>query len=174
MLWKCEEENFVTDEIQEFEELLRFTDSHQSKLIDNRKWEQKANSPDHLQTQNSPSESMIVMARAKSTPSIFQTSCVLWTATQQWTCARRWAPQRSVVRRNSQLRNSSQSSVKWVLINDDKWCNIWHDSYSQVRAQKEQGSYEDFLECLKLYDKEENGTMLCAELEHGLKALGEI
>ena len=30
------------------------------------------------------------------------------------------------------------------------------------------------MECLKLYDKEENGTMLLAELEHSLKALGEI
>lgn len=29
------------------------------------------------------------------------------------------------------------------------------------------------MECLKLYDKEENGTMLLAELEHSLKALGE-
>lgn len=30
------------------------------------------------------------------------------------------------------------------------------------------------MECLKLYDKEENGTMLLAELEHSLKALGEF
>jgi myosin light chain 6 len=45
--------------------------------------------------------------------------------------------------------------------------------FGQVKGQKDQGSYEDFLECLKLYDKEENGTMLLAELEHSLKALGE-
>jgi myosin light chain 6 len=45
--------------------------------------------------------------------------------------------------------------------------------YGQVKGQKDQGSYEDFLECLKLYDKQENGTMLLAELEHSLKALGE-
>jgi Ca2+-binding EF-hand superfamily protein len=44
----------------------------------------------------------------------------------------------------------------------------------QVRAQKDQGSFEDFMECLKLYDKQENGTMLLAELEHSLKALGEL
>lgn len=44
----------------------------------------------------------------------------------------------------------------------------------QVKAQKDTGSFEDFLECLKLYDKEENGTMLGAELEHTLKALGEL
>jgi myosin light chain 6 len=30
------------------------------------------------------------------------------------------------------------------------------------------------MECLKLYDKMENGTMLLAELEHSLKALGEL
>jgi Ca2+-binding EF-hand superfamily protein len=45
--------------------------------------------------------------------------------------------------------------------------------YAQVKVQKDQGSYEDFIECLKLYDKAENGTMLLAELEHSLKALGE-
>jgi len=45
--------------------------------------------------------------------------------------------------------------------------------YAQVKAQKDTGSFEDFIECLKLYDKNENGTMLGAELEHTLKALGE-
>jgi Ca2+-binding EF-hand superfamily protein len=45
--------------------------------------------------------------------------------------------------------------------------------FAQVRGTKDQGSYEDFMECLKLYDKMENGTMLLAELEHSLKALGE-
>jgi Ca2+-binding EF-hand superfamily protein len=45
--------------------------------------------------------------------------------------------------------------------------------FGQVKGQKDQGSYEDFMECLKLYDKAENGTMLLAELEHSLKALGE-
>lgn len=42
----------------------------------------------------------------------------------------------------------------------------------QVKKEKEQGCYEDFLECLKLYDKDENGTMLFAELNHSLLALG--
>jgi Ca2+-binding EF-hand superfamily protein len=45
--------------------------------------------------------------------------------------------------------------------------------FGQVKVQKDVGSYEDFMECLKLYDKEENGTMIGAELEHTLKALGE-
>ena len=46
--------------------------------------------------------------------------------------------------------------------------------YSQVKKDKEQGCYEDFLECLKLYDKEENGLMLLAELNHALLSLGQL
>ena len=45
--------------------------------------------------------------------------------------------------------------------------------YSQVKKDKEQGCYEDFVECLKLYDKQENGKMLGAELSHVLLSLGE-
>ncbi|KAJ2947494.1 hypothetical protein O0L34_g17280 [Tuta absoluta] len=45
--------------------------------------------------------------------------------------------------------------------------------YSQCKKDKDQGVYEDFLECLKLYDKNENGLMLGAELIHTLMALGE-
>ncbi|XP_055296136.1 myosin light chain alkali [Sitodiplosis mosellana] len=45
--------------------------------------------------------------------------------------------------------------------------------YAQVKKDKEQGCYEDFLECLKLYDKNENGLMLLAELNHALLALGD-
>jgi len=46
--------------------------------------------------------------------------------------------------------------------------------YAQVKKDKDAGSYEDFIEVLKLYDKEENGTMMFAELEHILMSLGEI
>ncbi|KAK9730829.1 hypothetical protein QE152_g14199 [Popillia japonica] len=38
---------------------------------------------------------------------------------------------------------------------------------------KNQGCYEDFVECLKLYDKDENGKMIAAELSHSLLSLGE-
>lgn len=44
--------------------------------------------------------------------------------------------------------------------------------FSQCKKDKEQGCYEDFLECLKLYDKQENGMMLGAELSHTLLSLG--
>lgn len=45
--------------------------------------------------------------------------------------------------------------------------------YAQVKKDKDCGSYEDFVEVLKLYDKEQNGTMMYAELEHILMSLGE-
>lgn len=45
--------------------------------------------------------------------------------------------------------------------------------YGQVKAQKEQGCYEDFIECLKLYDKNEDGTMLSGDLSNALLSLGE-
>ena len=45
--------------------------------------------------------------------------------------------------------------------------------YSDVKKSKDTGSYEDFVECLKLYDKMENGTMMLGELEHILLSLGE-
>lgn len=46
--------------------------------------------------------------------------------------------------------------------------------FAQVKKEKDQGCYEDFIECLKLYDKNENGTMLLAELNHALLALGNF
>lgn len=45
---------------------------------------------------------------------------------------------------------------------------------SQVKKEKDQGCYEDFIECLKLYDKNEDGLMLLAELQHALLALGML
>ncbi|XP_008546374.1 myosin light chain 1 [Microplitis demolitor] len=45
--------------------------------------------------------------------------------------------------------------------------------FEQLKNDKDQGTYEDFLECLKLYDKQENGTMLAAELSNMLLTVGE-
>jgi Ca2+-binding EF-hand superfamily protein len=44
--------------------------------------------------------------------------------------------------------------------------------FSQVKKEKDMGCFEDFNECLKLYDKDENGKMLLAELSHTLLSLG--
>jgi len=45
--------------------------------------------------------------------------------------------------------------------------------YSQVKKDKDVGAYEDLMEGLKVYDKNENGTMMEAELAHTLLSLGE-
>ena len=46
--------------------------------------------------------------------------------------------------------------------------------YTEVKkALKDMGSFEDFVECCKLYDKQENGTMMLGELEHILLNLGK-
>ena len=44
---------------------------------------------------------------------------------------------------------------------------------AEVKKSKDLGSFEDFIECLKLYDKHENGTMMLGELEHILLSLGK-
>lgn len=45
--------------------------------------------------------------------------------------------------------------------------------FSQLRKEKEVGSYEDFAECMKVYDKMDNGMMMEAELSHIFMSLGE-
>ena len=45
--------------------------------------------------------------------------------------------------------------------------------YSQMKKDKDIGAYEDLVEGLKVYDKNENGTMMSAELSHTLLMLGE-
>ncbi|XP_057375886.1 myosin light chain 1-like [Daphnia carinata] len=45
--------------------------------------------------------------------------------------------------------------------------------FCQIKKDKDVGTIEDFIECMKLYDKTDNGTMIFAELQHILMALGE-
>jgi Ca2+-binding EF-hand superfamily protein len=49
----------------------------------------------------------------------------------------------------------------------------WLPIYEQLTKEKEQGSFHDFMEGLKVFDKEESGKILGAELRHILLALGE-
>ena len=46
--------------------------------------------------------------------------------------------------------------------------------FSEAKKSKDYGTLEDFMECMKLYDKAENGTMLGAELNHILLSLGKL
>jgi Ca2+-binding EF-hand superfamily protein len=49
----------------------------------------------------------------------------------------------------------------------------WLPIYEQLTKEKEQGGFPDFMEGLKVFDKEESGKILAAELRHILLALGE-
>ena len=50
----------------------------------------------------------------------------------------------------------------------------WSKIYSDMKKSKDLGSYEDFIEILKLYDKNLNGKMMLGELENILLTKGEI
>ncbi|KAF7639920.1 EF-hand domain-containing protein [Meloidogyne graminicola] len=49
----------------------------------------------------------------------------------------------------------------------------WMPIYDQLSKEKEVGSYADFMEGLKVFDKDESGKIMAAELRHVLQALGE-
>jgi Ca2+-binding EF-hand superfamily protein len=49
----------------------------------------------------------------------------------------------------------------------------WLPMYEQLTKEKEVGTFHDFMEGLRVFDKEECGKILGAELRHILLALGE-
>jgi len=49
----------------------------------------------------------------------------------------------------------------------------FYPMYEQLSKEKEVGTFADFFEGLKVFDKDENGKVMAAELRHVLLALGE-
>jgi len=49
----------------------------------------------------------------------------------------------------------------------------FEDIYDKQLHEKDQGCYDDYMEVLRLYDKQEDGTLPFAELRHVLLAIGE-
>ncbi|XP_040564490.1 myosin light chain 1 isoform X2 [Lepeophtheirus salmonis] len=66
-----------------------------------------------------------------------------------------------------ELGGTSKKGEKFLSLEE------FYPIYTKVKKSLDMGSFEDFIECLKLYDKQENGTMLLGELEHILLSLGE-
>merc|ERR1711944_66482 len=68
---------------------------------------------------------------------------------------------------NENLGGTKKKGDKFLKLEE------FYPIYKEVKNSKDTGSFEDFIECLKLYDKMENGTMMLGELKHILLSLGE-
>merc|ERR1712203_251632 len=83
------------------------------------------------------------MARASSTSSTSETSCTPWATTP---------PRRSASDWDRPTRRERSSPSLMTLS-------------PRLRTPDSQGTYADYVELLKLYDKNQNGTMMLAELD---------
>merc|ERR1712189_9380 len=102
---------------------------------------------------NSPSMSMTSREMARLMPSMPVTSSVLATSTQ---------PSRLLRRSVDSPRRARRCSPR-----------LTSSPYKACKDSKDQGGFHDFVEILKLYDKNEDNTMLENELFRLLTNLGE-
>ena len=74
-----------------------------------------------------------------------------------------------------------EGEVRWLPVGGDPFREAQKPRFPFKKLERqtnrdvfqEQGTYADFVEGLKVFDKEECGKILCAELRHILLALGE-
>merc|ERR1712018_373963 len=94
------------------------------------------------------------MARASSTSSSSETSCTPWATT----------PPR---------RSASASARPTRRAKFAKFDDVVSKVEEALKTPDSQGTYADYVELLKLYDKNQNGTMMLAELDNILCNLGD-
>nr|XP_039267369.1 myosin catalytic light chain, smooth muscle-like [Styela clava] len=67
------------------------------------------------------------------------------------------------------MGNPSQEELKTKKMTVEEFLPV----LSQIQKLAKQGSYEDFVEGLRVFDKDGNGTLRGAEIRHILTTLGE-
>merc|ERR1712244_28264 len=85
------------------------------------------------------------MARASSTSSSLETSCTPWATTPPKVCVG--------------LGQTDEGGKKFAKFDD-----VVSKVEEALKTPDSQGTYADYVELLKLYDKNQNGTMMLAEL----------
>merc|ERR1711981_951547 len=90
----------------------------------------------------------IGMARANSTCSTLATSCTPWDST---------SPRRSACK----MANKKKRPKKFASFDE-----VVTMVNAALKTPENHGNYHDYIELCKLYDKNENGTMMLAELEN--------